>query len=121
MIVVVIIGVLASIMIPNYLQFACRSKRTEAPAILGAMRSFQIIYKHDHGHYFIENEPSKLAQAGFEYSGIQYSLITFTGGIGPPPWFIATVQSTWAGTGGVDRWTVNEQGTLVAENNGCGN
>lgn len=52
MIVVAIIGVLASIAIPNFLTWAARSRRSEAYVNLAAIARLQSVFHSERGEYF---------------------------------------------------------------------
>ena len=53
MIVVAIIALLATIAIPNYMNFQLRAKTSEAKANLGAIRTCQEAYKAEHDVYLV--------------------------------------------------------------------
>jgi type IV pilus assembly protein PilE len=50
-IVVIVIGILASIALPRYLQVAEKGRMAEAKSILGALRSAQLRYVAARGHF----------------------------------------------------------------------
>ncbi len=51
MVVVVIIGILASIAIPNFLKFTAKAKQAEARSNLSAIFTSEISYFDEHGRY----------------------------------------------------------------------
>ncbi len=53
MIVVAIIGILAAIAIPNFLNFRLKAKTSEAKSNLGAIRSTEVAYFAEWGNYII--------------------------------------------------------------------
>ena len=57
MIVVAIIGILAAIAIPNFLQFRLKAKTSEAKSNLGAIRSTEVAYFAE-WNFFVANQPS---------------------------------------------------------------
>ena len=57
MIVVAIIGILAAIAIPNFLQFRLKAKTSEAKSNLGAIRSTEVAYFAE-WDYYVGNQPA---------------------------------------------------------------
>ena len=57
MIVVAIIGILAAIAIPNFLQFRLKAKTSEAKSNLGAIRSTEVAYFAE-WDFYVGNQPS---------------------------------------------------------------
>jgi len=56
MIVVAIIGILAAIAIPNFLQFRLKAKTSEAKSNLGAIRSTEVAYFAE-WDFYVANQP----------------------------------------------------------------
>lgn len=56
MIVVAIIGILAAIAIPNFLEFRLKAKSSEAKAVLGAIRHAELAYFAEWA-FFVANQP----------------------------------------------------------------
>ena len=50
-IVIIVIGILASIALPRYLRVAERSRMAEGKSILGALRGAQVRYAAEHGNF----------------------------------------------------------------------
>jgi prepilin-type N-terminal cleavage/methylation domain-containing protein len=50
-IVIIVIGILASIALPRYLRVAERSRMAEGKSILGTLRGAQLRYQAEHGNY----------------------------------------------------------------------
>jgi len=57
MIVVAIIGILAAIAIPNFLQFRLKAKTSEAKSNLGAIRSTEVAYFAE-WDFYVSNQPA---------------------------------------------------------------
>jgi type IV pilus assembly protein PilA len=53
MIVVAIIGILAAIAIPNFLNFRMKAKTSEAKSNLGAIRSTEVAYYAEYNNYIV--------------------------------------------------------------------
>jgi type IV pilus assembly protein PilA len=77
MIVVAIIGILAAIAIPNFLQYQLKSKQAEAKTNLGAIRTSEISFNGEHGCYLaVPLWPATAAVAGTKAAAIAW--------VGPP-------------------------------------
>jgi type IV pilus assembly protein PilA len=61
MIVVAIIGILAAIAIPNFLQFRLKAKTSEAKSNLGAIRSTEVAYFAEWNVYVGNQAPTPIA------------------------------------------------------------
>src|SRR5512137_521990 len=61
MIVVAIIGILAAIAIPNFLQFRLKAKTSEAKSNLGAIRSTEVAYFAEWNTYVGQQAPTPVA------------------------------------------------------------
>ncbi len=61
MIVVAIIGILAAIAIPNFLQFRLKAKTSEAKSNLGAIRSTEVAYFAEWNFYVGSQTPTPVA------------------------------------------------------------
>lgn len=120
MIVVAIVGLLATIAIPNFFGMQKRAKTTEAKANLGAIWSLQEVY-------FIENEtycsPSDdvgpgtfdgttgWTELGFYPKGsirYEYEIVSASDAA-----FLARARGDIDGDLGTDEWTIDEVGELV--------
>jgi type IV pilus assembly protein PilA len=115
MIVVAIIGILAAIAIPNFLNYQCKAKQSEAKTILGSMVTCEEAY-------FAENDTftASLNDMGFVTKGANqrydYTIVATT------TTFTATATSTGAGikgTAGDDVWTMNENRVMTNTTNAC--
>ncbi|MDY0132472.1 MAG: prepilin-type N-terminal cleavage/methylation domain-containing protein [Desulforegulaceae bacterium] len=51
MIVVAIIGILAAIAIPNFMNYQCKAKQSEAKSMLGNIRTLQEVYFAENSKY----------------------------------------------------------------------
>ena len=115
MIVVAIIGVLAAIAIPNFLNYQCKAKQSEAKANLGNIRTSQEAYFAEFDTY-----ATSLANVGFSTKGNSRYSYTSTGSATA---FTATALAKTPGlktaAGDLDQWTITEAGTLTNANNEC--
>jgi type IV pilus assembly protein PilA len=105
MIVVAIIGILAAIAIPNFMNYQCKAKQTEAKSLLGAIRTAQEAYYAEYSKY-AENTGAM----GFTTRGTgEYSFdITNTDRALD---FTATATGTI--NGAEDEWTIDQEGKLT--------
>lgn len=117
MIVIAIIGILAAIAIPNFVNYQLKSKSAEVKNNLGAIRLTQEAYRSEYDAYVLcaANPPnvpgiSKIAWVipngdfdliGFAPVGnVAYSYSTIAGGAGIATTFIALGESDLDGDGG---------------------
>jgi type IV pilus assembly protein PilA len=119
MIVVAIIGILAAIAIPNFLNYQCKARQSEARSNLGAIANLQEAYWAEETTY------TGLTDAlGFQTTGTpRYNYtIAIEGAEGNATAFIATattIQDLRPGQG-PDIWAINMNKHLENEDNGCG-
>ncbi len=64
MIVVAIIGILAAIAIPNFLNFRMKAKTSEAKSNLGAIRSTEVAYFAEYNHFITGQDWTPVHTAG---------------------------------------------------------
>ena len=117
MIVVAIIGILASIALPNFTTFQCKAKATEAQALMKGILVVETAYRQETGEYLCaEHDLGPLG--GLEYANTAYTVVHVTC---PDPLFsfIAEVTSVRPGPSGTDEWQMTNAGQLVHVNNGC--
>ena len=114
MIVVAIVGILAAIAIPNFLNYQCKAKQAEAKALLGNVRVAQEAY-------FAENDvySNSHSQIGFSIRGGSpvYTYSSTVTNNSTQNTFTATATATI--NGNTDTWTIDEEGTLTNSASGC--
>lgn len=109
MIVVAIIGILAAIAIPNFMNYQCKAKQSEAKSNLGNIRSMQEAYFAEYDTY------GKIANIGFDTKGTARYLYSITAATATA--YTARAR-TIAGVG-TDVWTITEAGVLTNVTNAC--
>ena len=121
MIVVVIIGILASLALPRFIKASVKTKQSEAKAILKQIYGMQAAYRVEHDLYFTT------ATAASASNPLVFALLGFGVEIMTTAKYTYTITSTDGGltnftataTSGVldddvtnDVWTMNEAGVL---------
>lgn len=109
MIVVAIIGILAAIAIPNFMNYQCKAKQTEAKSNLGSIRTNMEAYRAEHDTY-----NATLSSIGFATSGNPRYTYTVAGN---------TTSFTASASGTInnnqDVWHIIQSGTLTNPTNAC--
>ncbi len=120
MIVVAIIGILAAIAIPNFLNYQCKSKQSEAKQSLGTIAKNQEAYFAEHDGY-----ADTTAKLGFEVKGDtqRYTYSIVRDNAATPPTYTATATSLApgikAGGAGDDVWEMDQELNLENTTNAC--
>lgn len=114
MIVITIIGILAAIAIPNYLNYQCRSKQIEARKGLGAIGKMQETYFAEYDTY-----TDSFVAIGFSMRGIDehydYEMLDAD----ETSWNAKATGKADSFRGKDDVWTINNSLILVNETNAC--
>lgn len=110
MIVVAIIGILAAIAIPNFMNYQCKAKQSEAKSNLGNIRSMEEAYYAEYDTY------AGVATVGFETKG-GAGRYTYTLTTGNTTGYTATATATINTQ--ADNWSINSTGTLTNNTNAC--
>lgn len=112
MIVVAIIGILAAIAIPNYMNYQCKAKQSEAKTNLGAIRTSQEAFRAEHDAY-----TTNLNATGFVIEGEHLYTYTIEGGANSTDF--TAVARTGDLNGDTDRWEMYANGTQENVTNAC--
>ncbi len=110
MIVVAIIGILAAIAIPNFMNYQCKAKQSEAKSSLGSIRVGQEAYFAQYDTYSTDKDAIGFATKGTGEYSITIAPANTTG-------FTATATATLKGN--TDTWTINSTGDLINSPNAC--
>jgi len=118
MIVVVIIGILASLAIPRFMSASTRSKQSEAKQLLKQIYTMQHTYRqgnplNSYGDLGVTVAP--LLGGSFPQIGVEISLgaryqYTIAGGLNA---FTATATANLDDDAAIDTWTIDETGVLA--------
>ena len=111
MIVVAIIGVLAGIAIPNFMNYVCKSRQIEAKKNLSTLRSCEEAYKAVYDTYSTD-----LNRIGFSFVNISKYSYTFINTIDSKN-FTAQAEATIDTKN--DKWTIDQNGNLTNTANAC--
>ncbi|MBS3756177.1 MAG: prepilin-type N-terminal cleavage/methylation domain-containing protein [Desulfobacterales bacterium] len=114
MIVVAIIGILAAIAIPNFMNYQCKAKQAEAKSLLDALWTAEESYFAEHSVYKDENDFDII---GFKTKGDTAYQITVPAIDNTGRYFQARAQATI--NGAPDIWTITSNGTLQNASNAC--
>ena len=112
MIVIAIIGILAAIAIPNFLNYMCKSKQAEAKTNLGEIAVLEESYYGEHNTY--TNDTGDL---GFETKG--NARYTYTIPTANANAFTAQATSTRVNGSNTDTWTIDQNRNLRNTANAC--
>ncbi len=118
MIVVVIIGILAALAIPRYMQTANTTKQAEAKQILHQVFTLEQVYHNEFTTYWAGGPgsaaaPNALATLGVEIApSAIYSYVIVAGAAGIATTFTVTATANLDDDATIDTWTMDEQGLL---------
>lgn len=117
MIVVAIIGILAAIAIPNFLNYQCKAKQAEAKQNLGALAKLEEAYFAEYNKYVAAADDAALkTKLGFEVKGnSRYTYTVSSSGTA----FTAKATSSKINGTETDTWTMSEALTLAQDDNAC--
>jgi type IV pilus assembly protein PilA len=112
MIVVAIIGILAAIAIPNFLNYQCKAKQSEAKSMLGNIRTLQEVYFAEESTY------GNLSNIGFNMTETAktYKNVTVTNNVTN---FDAEVSGTPGKSTDVWAYSTENNSGIWNSSNGC--
>jgi len=118
MIVVVIIGVLATLAIPRFLNATVKAKQSEAKQILKQVFELQNAYRAEYNGYALNaGSASAAAPTGFARIGVDImpaARYSYTMVAGATTFTASATCGTLDDDATPDTWTINEAGSLVA-------
>jgi len=110
MIVVAIIGILAAIAIPNFMNYQCKAKQSEAKTLLGNVRVAQEAYLAEWDTYSEDTGALGVVMKGDSRYDVTIEADTAT--------FTATATGSLKGDDD-DVWTMTHEGVLDNPTNAC--
>jgi type IV pilus assembly protein PilA len=112
MIVVAIIGILAAIAIPNFMNYQCKAKQSEAKSNLGNIKTMMEAYRAEYDRY-----PGTLSLIGFSINTAD-ARYNYTISANDTTTF--TAQATTSDLNGTtDTWLLSNDGRLNNTANAC--
>lgn len=102
MIVIAIVGVLASIAIPQYQNYVAKTKQAEADEIMSAVYTNQILYLSANDTYANSEAALGMAMDGQRY----YSAVTFTNVTATT--YTAAISAQLDGDATLDKWEMTQ-------------
>ncbi len=116
MIVVVIIGILAALAIPRFMQATTKSKQSEAKQLLKQVYTMQRTFRQgDISNAYGDNAVTAAAGATFPQIGVEVmagALYSYTM-VAAANTFTCTATADLDDDATIDTWTINELGTLT--------
>jgi len=117
MIVVVIIGILASLAIPRFMKAASKAKQSEAKQLLKQIYTMQHTYFIPYDSYALNNVQASSTQP-LAYAIINVEVMlparySYMMSVPTPTTFTCTATANIDDDVAIDTWTINEMGTLV--------
>ncbi len=114
MIVVVIIGILAALAIPRFMQATTRSKQSECKQLLKQIYTMERTFRQSTGAYG-DNGVTAAAGSSFPGIGVEImasSVYSYTIAAAANT-FLCTATANLDDDAAVDTWTINQAGNLV--------
>ena len=115
MIVVAIIGIMAAIAIPNFLNYMCKAKQTEAKQGLGAIATSQESWKAEAQD---DKYTTRTVDLGFSPKGTPKYTYYFTDAATTDS-FEAHASADTVKSANVDGWSINQERNLRNTSNAC--
>ena len=114
MIVVVIIGILAALAIPRFMQATTRSKQSECKQLLKQIYTMQRTSRQSTGTY-ADNGVTAAAGGSFPVIGVEImaSSVYSYAMVAAANTFLCTATANLDDDAAVDTWTINQAGNLV--------
>ena len=112
LIVVVTLGILAAIAIPNYLNYQCKAKQTEAKTNLDQLFAMQEVYRSEYDTY-----SNSLLAIG--WGTIGQSRYTYAISLATSTEFLSRAFSNLDNDGIIDVWTMDNNRVLLNSTNDC--
>ena len=117
MIVVVIIGILASLAIPRFMKAASKAKQSEAKQLLKQIYTMQHTYFIPYDSYALNNVQASSTQP-LAYAIINVEVMlparySYLMAVPTATTFTCTATANIDDDVAIDTWTINEMGTLV--------
>ena len=116
MIVVVIIGILAALAIPRFMQATTKSKQSEAKQLLKQIYTMERAYRQAENTYVTGDVSPQVAGGSFPVLGVdimanaRYSYAITTATINT---FLFTATADLDDDATIDTWTIDQNGTLL--------
>ncbi|UCB57499.1 MAG: prepilin-type N-terminal cleavage/methylation domain-containing protein [Candidatus Omnitrophota bacterium] len=113
MIVVIIVGILASLALPRFIGAAKKARESEAISMLGAIRASQLRYYLEHSEYHVDTDIADEGSAlDLDITSSAKALYTYGSTSGANDIIATATRTTDGASAGLDNFNIEIDGTV---------